>query len=264
MTQHDLVVQPAAPTGLAAVGVAVRRALISQLHPKMLLAILLPFFVAVVGAILLLWLFWTPLTNWLDTSVLEGSYVDSVDAWLMQVGLFSVKLYLVPLLAALMLLPMAGILGLAVAAIFIMPMVLRHLETREYAGLVRKGSLVATYGWWNAIWVMALFVIGWVLTLPLWLIPPLALILPVFWWSFAFSRMLRVDALLEHADETERRYLWKRHNRQYWLLGLLLALLNLFPLTWLILPTLSALVFAHFSLEALRQLRALPVAPQAH
>lgn len=261
MTQHDLVVQPAPVAGLAAVGLALRRALASQLHPRMLLAILMPFIVALAGAVLLLWLFWTPLTGWLDTSVLEGSYVDTVDGWLAQVGLFSIKLYLVPILAALVLLPMAGILGLAVAAVFIMPWVLRHLETREYAGLARRGSLVATYGWWNAVWVMTVFVVGWVVTLPLWLIPPLPLILPVFWWAFAFSKMLRVDALLEHADAAERRYLWKRYNRQYWLLGLVLSLLNLFPLIWLVLPTLSALVFAHFSLEALRQLRMQPAIP---
>lgn len=240
---------------------AVRRALASQMHPKMLLAILLPFFVFIVGAVLLLWLLWTPLTGWLDTSVLEGSYVDTVDAWLVNVGLFSLKLYLVPILALLILLPMAGILGLAVAAVFIMPLVLRHLESREYAGLERKGSLVATYGWWNAIWVMALFIVGWLVTLPLWLIPFMPLLLPVFWWAFAFSRMLRVDALLEHADDAERRYLWKHHNRQYWLLGLLLSLVSLLPLVWLVLPTLSALVFAHFSLEALRRLRAQPAVP---
>lgn len=261
MTQHDLIVQPAPVTGLAAVGLALRRALSSQLHPKMLMAIFLPFAVALVGSILLLWLFWTPLTGWLDTSVFDGSYVDTLDGWLAKIGLFSLKLYLVPLVALLVLLPMAGILGLAIAAIFIMPLVLRHLETREYAGLERRGSLVATYGWWNAIWVMTVFVVGWIVTLPLWLIPPMPLILPVFWWAFAFSKMLRVDALLEHADAQERRYLWKRYNRHYWLLGLIMSLINLFPLTWLVLPTLSALVFAHFSLEALRQLRHLPAVP---
>lgn len=240
---------------------ALQRALASQMHPKMLLAILLPFFVAFVGAALLLWFFWAPLTNWLDTSVLEGSYVDTVDAWLVKLGLFSLKLYLVPLLAILILLPMAGILGLVVAAVFVMPLVLRHLESREYAGLERRGSLVATYGWWNAIWVMAVFIVGWLVTLPLWLIPFMPLVLPVFWWAFAFSKMLRVDALLEHADAGERRYLWKRYNRQYWTLGLLLALFNLFPLTWLVLPTLSALMFAHFSLDALRRLRMQPSVP---
>lgn len=256
MTQYDIAVRPAPATGLAAVSLAFRRALVSQFHPSMLLAMLLPFLIAFVGAVVMLWLFWTPLTGWLDTQVMDGSYVDSVDQWLVTVGLFSIKIYLVPLLAILILLPLSGILGLLAAAVFIMPWVLRHLQSREYKGLQRRGSLVATYGWWNAVFITVVFVIGWLVTLPLWLIPFMPLVLPIFWWAFAFSRMLRVDALLEHADATERRFLWKRYNRHYWLLGLCLSLINLIPLAWLLLPTFSALVFAHFSLEALRQLRA--------
>jgi hypothetical protein len=91
--------------------------------------------------------------------------------------------------------------------------------------------------------------------MPLWLIPPLAVLLPLFWWAFAYTRMLRVDAVIEHASAKERKLIWKRHNRQLWLIGGCLALLNLLPPAWLILPVFSALVFAHFSLEALRQLR---------
>jgi hypothetical protein len=100
-----------------------------------------------------------------------------------------------------------------------------------------------------------LFVVGWLVTLPLWIFPPFALILPVLWWVFALTRMLRVDSLVEHANVQERKYLWSRLNSQYWLIGLIFALLNLIPPAWLVLPVFSALVFAHFSLENLRRLR---------
>ena len=108
---------------------------------------------------------------------------------------------------------------------------------------------------WNAVWVGGLFILGWLLTMPLWLFPPLAVILPIFWWTFAITRMLRVDAVIEHATPEERRYLWKRHQRQWWLIGFCLALINLIPPAWLIMPVFSSLVFAHFGLEALRQHR---------
>jgi hypothetical protein len=85
--------------------------------------------------------------------------------------------------------------------------------------------------------------------------------LPIFWWAFAFTRMLRVDAIIEHASSKERRFIWRAHNRQFWLIGLCLALMNLFPPAWLFLPVFSALVYAHFSLEALRQLRGQDAAP---
>lgn len=258
MSESNLVVRSQAlgPTGLSAVGVAFKRALATQCHPKMLMALFLPFIIALLGAIILLWAFWTPLTDWLNVQAAEWDIINQVDQWLVAIGLFSIKLYLIPILAVGILLPLSGILGLIIAAVFVMPIVLRHLEKREYKGLVRQGEFSTAVGAWNAIWVGGLFALGWIVTMPLWLIPPLPLVLTIFWWAFAFTRMLRVDAIVEHANAQERRLVWRRHNRQLWLIGFVLALVNLFPPAWLVLPVFSALVFAHFSLEALRQLRA--------
>ncbi len=244
-----------APTGLAAVAVSFKRARVSQLHPKMLGAVLLPFIITLLGAILLVWAFWAPLTEWLTVQSQDWGVVNTVDGWLLAIGLFSIKLYLIPLLAAGILLPMSGILGLIIAAVFIMPIVLGHLDKHDYRGLRRNGQNATALSAWNAVWVGGLFVVGWLVTLPLWLFPPFAVMLPIFWWTFAITRMLRVDAVVEHADVAERRYLWKRHNRQWWLIGFCLALINLVPPAWLIMPVFSSLVFAHFGLETLRQRR---------
>lgn len=244
------------PGGWGMVSLAFRRALVSQLHPKMLMALFLPFIIAFLGGIILLWVFWSPLNGWLNVQVESWDVVNQIDAWLVGLGLFSIQLYMVPLLAVGILLPLSGILGLVIAAVFVMPLVLRHLEAREYKGLKRQGQYASAVGIWNAVWVGVLFSLGWLFTMPLWLIPPLAVVLPIVWWAFAFTRMLRVDAIIEHASTQERRLLWRRHNRELWAIGLILSLINLFPPAWLVLPVFSALVFAHFSLEALRQLRA--------
>jgi len=244
-----------APNGLAAVATAFKRAFVSQLHPKMLGAILLPFVITLLGAIVLLWAFWSPLNDWLAVQSADWGMVNTVDSWLLAIGLFSIKLYLIPILAAGILLPMSGIVGLIIAAVFIMPIVLGHLDRHNYSGLRRNGSNATVVSGWNALWVGVLFVVGWLVTMPLWLFPPFAVILPIFWWSFAITRMLRVDAVIEHADVHERRYLWKRHNRQWWLIGFCLALVNLLPPAWLFMPVFSSLVFAHFGLEALRRHR---------
>ena len=250
------VVVPAAPSsGLSAVATAFRRALVSQLQPKMLLAMLLPFLIAFAGAIVLIWAFWTPLTNWLETQALDIGLINTAEQWMVAVGLFSLKLYLAPLLAAVILLPLSGILGLIVAAVFVMPIVLSHVGRRDYADVQRHGRFLTAMGVWNALWVGTIFCLGWLLTLPLWLIPPLPILLSVWWWTYAFTRIMRFDAVAEHASAQERKMVWKRHNRQLWLIGLCLALINLFPPAWLVLPVFSALVFVHFSLEALRQLR---------
>jgi hypothetical protein len=238
-----------------AVAEAMKRAFVSQLHPKMLLALLLPFFIALLGAIVLIWAFWAPLTEWLNNEMAQWAVVNTVDQWMLAIGLFSIKLYMVPLLAVLILLPLSGILGLLIAAIFVMPIVLRHLEQRQYRGIRRQGSLIAVQGVWNAIWVSGLFVIGWLFTMPLWLIPPFPVLLPIFWWAFAFTRILRVDSVIEHASPQERRLLWRRHGREFWILGCLMSFINLFPPAWFFLPVYSALAFAHFSLNALETMR---------
>ena len=94
------------------------------------------------------------------------------------------------------------------AAIWVMPMVLAHVGRRDYPDVTPEGRHVVLLSVWNAVWVSVFFLFGWLITLPLWLIPPLGLVLSLFWWSFAFSRMMRVDALVDHASPLERKVLW--------------------------------------------------------
>ncbi len=254
------VIDPARPVqrsaGLWGVARAFKRAVVSQCHPRMLLAMLLPFVVMFVGGVLLIWLFWDPLTGWLTTEAGQWQAVNRVDEWLVAIGLFSLKVWLVPLIAAAILLPSAGVIGLAVAAVCVMPLVLKHVEQREaYRGLLRQGRWTTAVGLWNAVWVIAVFAAGWLLTLPLWLFPPLGLALSVFWWAFAFHYMLRVDALADHASAQERQILYRRHRTGFWALGLICSLLNLLPPAWIVLPVFSSLVYAHFGLDALARLR---------
>jgi len=251
-----IVVPPARDSaGMAGLATAFKRACVSQCHPRMLLAILLPFFIIFLGAILLLWFFWTPLSTWLAQQAESWTVVNTVDEWLIAVGLFSLKLWLVPILAAAILLPISGIIGVAVAAVFVMPIVLRHIGDRDYPGLQRMGRSVSLISVWNAVWVLTVFALGWVFTLPLWLLPPLGVALSIFWWTFAFSRLMRIDAIVEHATSAERQLLLRRHNGGFWALGLICALLNLLPPAWIILPVFSALLFAHYGLQALQNAR---------
>lgn len=238
------------------VRVAFSRAVVSQVHPRMLAALIMPFFVAFIGAILLLWFFWAPLKDQIALWLTQwGVFSEQPDFWVVAAGLLAIKFVIVPLLAAATLLPLAGIAGLIVSAVLVMPIVLAFVQKKQVQPLHKQGRFAFSYSVWNAVWVGVLFVLGWLLTLPLWLVAPLALILPIFWWAFAFTRLLRVDSIVEHASPAERKTLLERHNKEYWLMGTVLALLNLLPPAWLILPVFSALVFAHFNLAALAELR---------
>lgn len=263
MIQKHAPVQTAQPElidsyGLTGVAQAFGRALRSQLHPRMLFALLLPFLIILGGAVLLLVMALGPLTGWLDQQISESSTVIQANQWLISMGLFSlmsVKSFIVPLTAVAILLPLSGIAGLAVAAVCVMPMVIAHLSGRDYQGLKMQGQQAFAVSLWNAVWVSVLFALGWLVTLPFWLVPPLGLMVSIFWWTFAFSRMMRIDAIVEHASAQERRLLIARHNVGFWTIGLICALINLLPPAWVFLPVFSGLVYTHFGLEALRRLR---------
>lgn len=247
---------PSATEGIfQRVAIALKQAVVSQLHPKMLAALLLPLLVAIFGAIILVWLFWTPLNDWLLVVLGDVGAVERVDQWMVDIGLFSLKAYIVPIVVALIVFPSSGILGLIIAAVFVMPLALQHIQKRHYPQLKRQGEFSTVVSATNACWVGVCFVIGWLVTLPFWLLPFLGVILPVFWWAFAFTKLLRLDSMIEHANKTERTILRKRYNRDYWVLGVVMALCNLLPPAWLIMPVFSALVFAHFSLRQLAHVR---------
>jgi hypothetical protein len=79
---------------------------------------------------------------------------------------------------------------------------------------------------------------------------------PLFWWAWLNSRIMRFDSLVEHASVPERALYVKKYARQYWLIAAVIGLLNYIPPLFILTPVLSALAFAHFSLGLLRFNRA--------
>jgi len=161
----------------------------------------------------------------------------------------------VPFAVAIVLLPISGILGLTVAAIFVMPMVVKHVSHQHFPSLALQGQNTLVVSVWNAVWVSVVFVLGWVLTLPFWLFPPLGLLVSLLWWTFAFSRIMRIDAIVEHATSQERLLLIKRQSTGFWTIGMVCALMNLIPPAWIFLPVFSGLVYTYYGLDALQRLR---------
>jgi hypothetical protein len=129
----------------------------------------------------------------------------------------------------------------------------------------------------NSLGATVLALAALVLTLPLWLIPPLALLLPPLIWGWLTARTFGYDALAEHASADELRTL-KLQCRWPWLgMGVVTGYLGGAPsLVWvsgalalpmmpLLLPVFvwaytlvfafAALWFAHYSLTTLADLR---------
>lgn len=232
------------------------RAVVSQLHPKMLALLIVPFLLAIVFWALAAFLVWTPLTGWLETALFDGGWLASLDAWAVARGISDLSGWMTAILALLLIVPVMFATAVVLVAVFAMPIVIRHLGDGPYRDVSREGSLSIPASVWNAVSSTLVFAIGYLISLPLWLIPPLALIVPWLWWSWLTARVMRFDSLVEHAGTDERRRVIAGRRRDYFVLALLVTALNFVPPLFLVTPVLSALAFTHYSLASLRQRRA--------
>ena len=162
---------------------------------------------------------------------------------------------LATLCAWLLMLSASYLVAMLLTAIVVLPLLLNHLAATDYPDLARLGRDSVLAGAWNSIVAALLFLVGWVLTLPLWLVPGMALVLPLFWMAWLNRRTFAFDALAVHATDDEWRTLRWRHGGALLLLGGFMALLAYIPFMGLLAPSLAALAYLHYCLEALRRQR---------
>ena len=150
---------------------------------------------------------------------------------------------------------LAYLFAALLAAIVVMPLMLRHLSQFEYRDVAPMGkdSFVAATG--NSLIAALLFVLAWLVTIPLWLIPGLSLLIPLLLMAWLNRRTFAFDALAVHATSEEWQAIRGQHKSPFFMLGLSMALLAHLPIVGLLVPALAALSFAHYGLEALRQSR---------
>jgi hypothetical protein len=141
------------------------------------------------------------------------------------------------------------------AAIVIMPLMLKHLSETEYRDVAAMGQDSFVAAAVNSIFASILFVAGWLLTIPLWLIPGFSLLIPLLLMGWLNRRTFAYDALSMHATAGEWQAIRNGQKSPLFMLGLTMALLAHIPLVGLLVPALAALSFVHYGLEALRRSR---------
>jgi len=141
------------------------------------------------------------------------------------------------------------------AAILIMPWLLDHVAATDYAQVRRMGadSFAAAVG--NSLVATLLFVLAWLATIPLWLIPGLSLLIPLLLMAWLNRRTFAYDATSLHATPEEWQQLRRQYKGPLLMLGLIMAILAHIPIVGLLAPALAALAYIHFCLEALRRMR---------
>ena len=226
---------------------ALQRSLASLGSGKVWLYILGPALVAVVFMIGVSIAFF----DYLITSFIEQPPMSWINEW----GWSWLAQALAALGGWLVILSASYLVAMLLTAVLVLPLMLNHLAARNYPDLARQGKENFVASTWNSVWAAVLFVIGWVVTLPLWLIPGLGLFLPLFWMAWLNRRTFAYDSLAEHATDGEWRELRKQQAMPLLLLGFTMAALTHVPFIGLLAPSLSALAYIHFCLESLRRQR---------
>lgn len=145
--------------------------------------------------------------------------------------------------------------ALLLVATFSLPRMVAIVAARDYPDLVRHGENVFWGSLGNTLAAGAVFVLGWLVTLPLLLVPGALLVLPLFWTSWLNQRTFRFDALAEHATRAELRQLVAGGRPRFYVAGFGTALVAHIPFVNIAAPALAALVYVHLGLSALRRLR---------
>jgi hypothetical protein len=236
---------------------AIGKAIASQFQPSMLALLIVPWLVSIVFWAGVLFFAWSPVS----TSVGDFVFGDGT-GWLYSIlkrwGLGDAKTYVSGAITAFVFLPLMFATAMMIVTVFAMPAVIRHLSAGAYRDVARQGQFSVLPSVWNALSALLIFIPGYLLTIPLWFVPILGLLVPLFWWAWLNSRVMRFDSLVEHASTEERQRISKKYAKQYWLVAGVIGVLNYIPPLFLLTPVLSALAFGHLSLNALRTDRNLP------
>lgn len=206
-------------------------------------------------AALLLWLalgvtFWGTFSGWIE----QGLGALGIQTWLADLKPRWIAHGIQALLHLMLFAPLVMLTALVITALFGMPALIHVVAGRDYPELRREsgGGLIGSL--WNAAVAIAVFVVLWLVTLPLWLIG-VGVIVPFVAAAWLNQRLFRYDAIAEHASADEMAALFKSERSGWWGLGLLTGLLQFVPLLNLLGPVFAALAFIHYGLARLERQR---------
>ncbi|HEY8026471.1 MAG TPA: EI24 domain-containing protein [Burkholderiaceae bacterium] len=253
------------------------RAVASQMHPRMLLLTLLPFGCATLLWGFLLWLGLQPLIDIIGRYFAQHDTFAVSGKWLAFMGLAALKTLIVPLIAMWLLLPLMLVTALIFVGLMAMPAIVRHVGRHYHPALERRhgGNLLTLL--WVTVSSLSIFVILWIVTLPLCALPVVGFAIQPLLWGWLTCRLIASEVLAVYADKAECVELMRKHRWHLLAIGTLcgamgvapsllwmggVAAVVLFPFfaalsIWLyvLVFTFSGLWFAHYGLTAITAYR---------
>ena len=269
-------------TGLAS---AFWRAAAYCLHPRLILLSLAPVLAAGGLVLGLAWLYWAGAVDAVNEALSYWTLSDAVLGWLSRHGAEGLRSLVAPLVIVALAVPAVVMLSLLLVALLMTPSIVTLVARRRFPSLEQRHGAT---GWYTTLWslgITALALLALLASAPLWLLPPLGLVLPPLIWGWASGKIFAFEVLAEHADADERLALLSAHKGPLLMMGVVVGFMGAVPtLVWaagvfaIVLAPLLLIVsvwlytlvfafaaawFAHFCLAALQTLRSQRTAAQA-
>lgn len=257
------------------------------LHPRVIALSLLPLVLMVTAALGLGYLFWDAALDSVNQTLDSWDLLTAFFQWLERFGLAGLKAALAPLIVVFLATPVIVIVALLAVSVLMTPAMLSLVAERRFPQLERKRGGSLWTGALGAFVATLVALVALVVSVPFWLIPPLALVLPPLIWGWLTYRVLSYDVLAEHASREERLAIVRERRWSLLGMGVLAGYLGAAPgIVWAsgvmfvaLAPVLvpaaiwiytlifafASLWFAHYCLAALQARRAaeapLPIDP---
>ena len=187
-------------------------AFVDSFRPQMLLLTLASVALAGVFWIVLIWFSIDPLAQLAINLLTNAGFDIAVPAGQDFLILSWLKAILVPLAVFGFLLPIVASSAVLLAGLYVTPPVVKYLIKKEFVRIQAKSEASLLLGFWVTFKAVFVFLMAWFITLPLWLIPSMAFVLPVVLTAWLLMTVMRFDALSEHATKIEMKQLQKRHS----------------------------------------------------
>ncbi|PNG55780.1 hypothetical protein WDL1CHR_01437 [Variovorax sp. WDL1] len=248
------------------------------MHPRVIVLSLLPLGLMVLLAALLGYFYWDATVAWTREALEAWPLLASFWGWIGRLFSGDVTSVVAPMVVVIAATPLIVVVALLVVSGLMAPALTRLVAERRFPALEQKKGASFVGSVFRSLGLTVLALLALVVSMPLWLIPPLVLILPPLIWGWLTYRVMSFDALAEHASPEERATLLRDHHLPLLGIGVLCGYLGaapsivwasglLFVAAFLVLAPLaiwiytlvfafSALWFSHYCLDALAKLRA--------
>jgi hypothetical protein len=176
------------------------RAVAYCLHPRVIALSFLPLLIMGVLSLGVGYFYWDAAVDWVFLRLESWGLLKSVWDWLQSMGAGNLKTVVAPLVVIFAITPVVVVLSLLIVALLMAPALVSLVAQRRFPELERKkgGSLLAGVLWSLGSTLLALVAL--LVSIPLWLVPPLILILPPLIWGWLTYRVMTYDVLAEHAS----------------------------------------------------------------